>query len=666
MSDSDTEILRNFGPEAINLDLRDKIKALSKLFAISIEDLYIKWEQFSYSQKHENQTYLNDNNLDDFKEYLQQQIEKRAANIANSSNHSINIGNSSIGSITSSAVKKPNIKSKLYGVDFKKTSLVNKRRKVEVKQEFETKLNSDSKIEDNSNSPIADFSIKSEDTSTFSDLSLGKQSLSVESGKLIESLNPNSIDVAKGLRDEADRQVKIQAFYDRNNYKFRTMRQNLVDVSDVLDEQIEIFTKLIQKHFNLTEADIGDPTIQSQSEIYAVGRIVPDSPTADVFLNVQSLSLETSRISGIGRRIRLNLENVTELSLFSGQLVAMKGKNASGESFLVNEILETPYPNAPVSTEDDILEYQQITGDDLSKTVVTAGPYLPHNELDFSHLQRFVDKINAEIKPHIIIMFGPFIDVTNSLIMEGNIPVFPFLKQQPRTLDELFNKLMLPILKKIDSRIQVILIPSTRDALSNHASYPQDSFDKKSLNLPKNFKCFTNPSTFQLNETYIGCSNVDIFKDMKDVVKGDETSVRNRFDRIGDNLLQQRRYYPSFPGAIREIVLPGGADEQKIHKHISGADIEVAYLGLTEFVGNFAPDIIIIPSDMQAFAKIIKNVIFINPGRFVKMKGGVGTHAEISMRPARLDDDSLTRIEGDEALYLHNVWKRSRIDIINN
>lgn len=665
MSDNIKGILKNFGPEADKPELIDKIEFLSKLHALSIEDLYIKWEQFSYNQKHENQTDLNINNLDEFKQYLQQQIEKKAADVANSSNPSINMGNSSIGSITSSAIKKPNIKSKLFGVDFKKTSLDNKRRKIQVKQEFESSISRDVKAEDISNVSMSDFNIKTEDSSILFNPSFTKPS-STESGTIIDSLNPNNIDTATGIRDDGENQVKIQAFYDPNNYKFRTMRQNLVDVSDVLDEQIEIFTKLIERHFNLTDGDIGDPTIQSQTEIYAVGRIVPDSPTAEGFLNVQSLSLETSRINGIGRRIRLNLENIPELSLFNGQLVGVRGKNANGEFFLVNELLELPYPDAPVSTENDILEYQQIIGSDLSKTIVTAGPYIPDNELDFSHLQRFVDKVNNDIKPHIIIMFGPFIDVTNSLIMEGNIPNFPFLKQQPRTLDELFAKLMLPILKKIDPRIQVILIPSTRDALSNHASYPQNSLDRKALNLPKNFKCFTNPCTFQLNETYVGCSNVDIFKDMKEVIKGDDTSIRNRFDRIGDNLLQQRRYYPVFPGSIRKVVMPDKDKDQKVYKHLSGADIDVSYLGLTEFVGNFAPDIIIIPSDMQPFAKIIRNVIFINPGRFVKMKGTSGTHAQISITPAKLDDNSLSKVEGEETLYLHNVWKRSRVDIVSN
>lgn len=206
----------------------------------------------------------------------------------------------------------------------------------------------------------------------------------------------------------------------------------------------------------------------------------------------------------------------------------------------------------------------------------------------------------------------------------------------------------------------MILIPCTRDAISKHASYPQDSFDRKYLQLPKNFKCFSNPSTFQLNEAFFGCSNIDIFKDLVETTKGGLTFSRDRFDRISEHILQQRRYYPLFPGKTREIL---ASKEKKIYKHIAGADLEIPYLGLTEFVGNVAPDVMIFPSELPCFARVVQNVVIINPGRFIKHKGGRGTFAQLSIAKPDLNDGRLTKVDNDEPVYLHNVWKRARIDL---
>lgn len=181
--------------------------------------------------------------------------------------------------------------------------------------------------------------------------------------------------------------VKITPFYDPKKYKFRTMRQSLLDAADVLDEQIDIFTEIVLSHYNLNLSDIGDPTIQQQSEVYTVGRLVPDSPNSDGTLNIESLAIETSRSTGIGRRIRVNFEKIDDISLFPGQIVALKGKNANGEYFMVDELLKIPYLNAPVSDEETLKDAQLTLNDQSMKIVVTAGPYTAANVLDFSHLE---------------------------------------------------------------------------------------------------------------------------------------------------------------------------------------------------------------------------------------------------------------------------------------
>lgn len=660
----DSEVVAQFGPEAGNPDVLSALQNLMNLHALTLEDLYIKWEQFSY-QKHEKSTSLSTENLDRFKQFLQLQVEKNAAHISQANSN------------PSSSTKKPRSLKQLqsspslFGFNIPK-SLSVKKRKITAGSDHQAPDTS-SKLEFLED-PTRDYTNKENETSwgsaskapdapNSSDIAASPSvKRTVEAGKVLSSLNPEQLEVAQGLEEESDKKVKVTPFYDAQKYKFRTMRQNLSDASDVLDLQIEMMTEIVQGHYKLSAQEFGDPSIQAQSEVHAVGRIVPDS-SSDDSVNMDSLALETSRMAGIGRRVRLDLTNVNEISLFCGQIVAVKGKNADGDIFKVTEFLQLPYPESPVSTSEEIQAHQASLEGKSLKVIVMSGPFTSDASFDFTYLSEFVERLNSEIKPHVVIIFGPLIDITHPMIAAGTLPHFPHLKVQPQTLDDLFVKVMTPILKNIRSNIQVILIPSTRDAVSKHAAYPQDALDRKSLDLPKNFKCFANPATFQLGEVFFGCSNVDTFKDMKEMTKGGNTSMRDRFDRVSEHILQQRRFYPIFPGGIKKKLLSNLEGKKKIYEHISGADVDVAYLGLTEFVGNFTPDIIIIPSELNHFARVGQNVLMINPGRFVKPWGHQGTYAEISISSPNLEDGKLTKIEGPEPVYLHNIWKRVRVDI---
>lgn len=661
------ELVSKFGPDSDKAETITSLETLMKIYALSAEDLYIRWEQFSY-HKNENKTELNDRNIEQFKHFMQQQIEKKL--------------NNATGSVSSnpSSIKKPKTlrpngsSPSLFGFGVPKTPTLKKRKLDNTPSRWDANGGSSLKVEfigSETGSPgeavhfKTPSASKANSTPMMAPVTPSPLKNNPEPGKVLDSLNPESLEISEGIDFESEKKIRVTPFYDPKKYKFRTMRQSLLDASDVLDEQIDIFTQIVQDHYKLSANDFGDPTIQSQSEIITVGRIVSDSPTSEGILNIDSLALETSRSAGIGRRVRLNLEKIKEASFFPGQLVSFRGKNANGEYFMVEEILQLPYLNSPVSTSTELHDYQQVLNHKSMKVVVTSGPYTATNNFDFSNLSAFVERLNTEIKPHSVIMFGPFIDITHPMVASGTLPEFPNLKIQPRTLDEVFTKVMAPILKNIDSRIQVILIPSTKDALSKHAAYPQDSLDRKLLQLPKNFKCFTNPSTFQLNEIFFGCSNVDIFKDLKEVTKGGNTTLRNRFDRVSEHVLQQRRFYPVFPGGIKKRKVKN-SEGHDVFEHISGADLEVPYLGLTEFVGNFIPDIIIIPSELYHFARVVQNVVMINPGMFVRPNGGRGTFAQFSIESPDLTNGKLTKIDGDDDVYLHNVWKRSRIDIVTS
>ena len=93
-----------------------------------------------------------------------------------------------------------------------------------------------------------------------------------------------------------------------------------------------------------------------QGDIYAVGRIGGEADTSEVLSSSSKLTegaiyLDTSRNITLDTRSRillqfdpqLGLRGVTKgsggLGIFPGALVALKGKNGSGNTFVVNEIL---------------------------------------------------------------------------------------------------------------------------------------------------------------------------------------------------------------------------------------------------------------------------------------------------------------------------------------
>lgn len=145
------------------------------------------------------------------------------------------------------------------------------------------------------------------------------------------------------------------------------MSQNAVIA--VLDERIDEFGELIKEHYALD--DLGDPSATSevcrgccspditakahtwlQEDIVVVGRICGEadaSVSTSSKLVEGSIFLESSRMMGSGSRVplrfspqlklRKTIQGAGGLGVFAGAIVALKGKNGGGGSFVAEEIL---------------------------------------------------------------------------------------------------------------------------------------------------------------------------------------------------------------------------------------------------------------------------------------------------------------------------------------
>lgn len=118
------------------------------------------------------------------------------------------------------------------------------------------------------------------------------------------------------------------------------MYQKLTEAAEVMDDRIDEMMAVVQEHHMLADEQFGNPSTASPAEVVAVGRIVSDS--LDGKLNSASVLLEASRRMGAGARVPLKLDAVKSFSFFPGQIVAVRGVNASGAYFAVKEILDIP------------------------------------------------------------------------------------------------------------------------------------------------------------------------------------------------------------------------------------------------------------------------------------------------------------------------------------
>lgn len=385
---------------------------------------------------------------------------------------------------------------------------------------------------------------------------------------------------------------------------------HLSEASEVLDDRIDEFQSLVQSHHNLEDSAFGSAASQSTNEVIAVGRIASD--TLEGKLNAASLILETSRRAGAGQRVPLKVESISH-EFFPGQIIAVKGINASGSYFSVSGILDIPLPPPAVSattTLDSNNERFGVSEDGessptcASNVMVASGPYTADDNLDFEPLRALFEKA-SETYADVLILVGPILDLEHPLLSSGDfdLPDDPSIQPDKATLNDVFRILVGIPLRDLAAQvpsITIIMVPSVRDAVNKHVSWPQEPFDKKALGLPKQVKMVTNPVAISLNETLVGISASDVLYDLRseEVVVG-KPKDNSLLSRLPRHVIQQRHFYPLFPPVDRNSLPKTGTSDGLA----TGMPLDLSYLKLGEWL-NVRPDLLITPSTLPPFGKV--------------------------------------------------------------
>lgn len=441
-------------------------------------------------------------------------------------------------------------------------------------------------------------------------------------GQTVEVLNDHLEVSEPPIAPYSESRIKLTANSDMKKLSYKTMAMKSSEASEILDDRIDEFMLLIQAHHKLEDSDFGSAASQSTNEIVAVGRIACDS--AEGKLNPSSIVLETSRRMGAGLRIPLKIDKMSGFQFFPGQIVALKGINASGEDFTVSEIFEPPLLGVAASTPAGLDEHvQRLRGgpdamdEDSNPSplniIIGSGPFTADDNLDFEPLHAICSQA-ADTYADVLILTGPFLDIDHPLIASGDFDLPEDLLSDPNsaTMTTLFKYLITPAFTQLAAshpRITILLIPSVKDAIDKHASWPQEPFSKKDVGLPKPVRIIGNPMTISLNEIVMGISSQDILYELRhEEIVGGKPQDSSLLARLPKYLIEQRHFFPLFPPVQRAQLLRTGTEDGVP----VGAMLDTSFLKLGDMI-NVRPDMLVIPSSLPPFAKVRYVSLFTTP-----------------------------------------------------
>ncbi|KAL2865178.1 DNA-directed DNA polymerase alpha subunit POL12 [Aspergillus lucknowensis] len=477
-------------------------------------------------------------------------------------------------------------------------------------------------------------------------------------GQTIETINGHLSLPETPMAPFSEARIRPAANTDLKKFGYKPMAMRLSEASEILDDRIDEFTAIFEKKYEQEDITFGSAAIQSTSEIVAVGRIASDSLEGK--LNPASLVLETSRRTGAGKRVPLNVDSIASVNFFPGQIVALLGINASGSYFSVKEVLPPPLlPPAvsPVPVIESTNERLEEAGPSPLNVMVASGPYTAEDNLDFEPLGEICQKAAGSYADALILM-GPFLDIEHPLLASGDfdLPETDGFDPDTATLTTVFRHCIATPLQKLAAEvpsINIVLVPSVRDAVSKHVSWPQEQLPKKELGLPKQARMVSNPVTFSLNETVIGMCSHDVLYELRreEALHGKPTEG-NLLTRLVKYLIEQRHFLPIFPPSSRDTLPRPGTENGMA----TGAALDVSYLKLGEW-WNVRPDILIVPSMLPPFVKVVDSILTINPGTISKRRAA-GTYAQLAIHPRVVAEE-----EREQKRISHKLYERTRVDI---
>ncbi|ETS80286.1 hypothetical protein PFICI_07815 [Pestalotiopsis fici W106-1] len=661
MADADVQELNErfaLGDKPLEPDMLAELQSIMRLYSLSVQDLFFKWE--SYCIKLEmDELKLSVDTLRNLKRDIQDSLERE------SRTQHAHVKTEKRAGATPRAAGKGNVNAGdvfgiLEGMTTPGAAKLNRNSSARRKPETPSASRVRGGLPDSSPSTVDRHlnEMNATKAAAFNDRQ--------NAGEVTEVLNNHLKPAEPPIAPYGESRIKLTAASDIKKLAYKPLAMKLSEASEILDDRIDEFQGLVREYYKLDDTAFGSAASQGTSEIYAVGRIASDSLEGK--LNAASLVLETSRRTGGGLRIPLNLKRLPGFQFFPGQVAAFKGTNTTGTEFTVLEVLQIPLlPNAASSPATIETHREKLRGgpdamesDDEPaplNIIFGSGPYTSDDNLDFEPLHALCSQA-ADTYADALVLTGPFIDVDHPLIATGDfdLPEDAQIDPDTATMNTVFKYMISPALNRLaasNPSVTILLVPSVRDVIAKHVSWPQDPFPRKELGLPKAARIIGNPMALSLNEVVMGISSQDPLWELRsEELIGGKPSDAQLLSRLPRYLIEQRHFFPLYPPMDRtKLPKTGTADGIA-----TGAMLDTSYLRLGDMV-NVRPDVLVVPSALPPFAKVVESVLVINPG-YLSKRRGAGTYARMTLYPPKLSAE-----EVGSAMVSHKVFERARIEI---
>ncbi|KAJ3512303.1 hypothetical protein NLJ89_g3597 [Agrocybe chaxingu] len=417
---------------------------------------------------------------------------------------------------------------------------------------------------------------------------------------------------------------------------YRYMYEKISERSESLDQLIDDFAELIRAQYEEV-SDFSDPSASTDEEVYIVGRITHDSETASgAKLAEGSITIESSRMLSSGARVPLVLDpaikikggtkGVGGVGLYPGAIVALKGKNGSGGYFLATEFLtglEIPHLKPSPAAQGIINpKPDPATSQNTATVLVACGPFTSDLDIGYKPWRALLQQIKTQ-KPDVVLLLGPFVDIAHPKIKSGDLDVAPSNLFRAHFVDPLKG-----FLTASPGSI-VLLVPSVRDIASNHAAFPQPELGADVFGSNPRVHLLPNPARFTINDISFGVTSVDTlfhlrkeeyFKrgvEVESLPGHPDDLPTDSMANLCRHLLLQRSFYPIFP-------VP-----QELSSEVN---LDVTHFDSVRMVDDgeldYAPDVLLLPSRLKQFSKVIHSTTTLNPSFLTK-----GTYGTLTIAP---------------------------------
>lgn len=365
-------------------------------------------------------------------------------------------------------------------------------------------------------------------------------------------------------------EIEISHITDTKAYRYMT--QNRRDIADTIADYISERCEKIEDRLQIIEKAQLSMITDEQTTIKLCGMVIMEGQKgADGVYLLRD-----------GEQIQLDLSDFEGIPLYPGMICAVEGVNLTGKQFIVSNV---HHIDEPAVAPDGAIEDTTL--------VVCAGPYFTSDNTSDEPILALTEQI-ASLAPHLAIFLGPFLDEKHDFADSISL----------KCLDDHW-KSQIEALSKAGTKVR--MIPSTNDIYADPI-IPTPAIDENEFSFCREHM-LSNPSQITANKWRIAATSMELALNLMKTELCRNPSNPCKFTRIGEHILNSSSMMPIFPAPD---------------------DIAVDYSKLEAISMEKEPNLLLIRSELAPFIKVVRNTLFINPGRLTKGKGG-GSYAVIQM-----------------------------------